>query len=476
MQKYLRDVNGIKFLATSISPYNSIALRAAPKAIEEIQELSNNCHTLKLDVGIAKKLSKQDIRKSLKASTCDGIFSAFFGCVTAEILLGNFLLALGATSFEIGMLSAIPMFAHFLQPIGAILADRSHSRRQYNLRIFIPTRLLWLLLAMATIAFEMGWCRSHRLIELTLIVVFLAHISGALGTPNWISWMTALVPRRLRGRYFGLRNSAANLTNLLSVPLLGMLISRWQISTVKSYGLILTLAVVAGLISLGFQLLMTDVNPQQPIETNKIDTEQPTFLTFLKDANFLKFLIFIGLWMFAVNSSAPFFNIYLLKDLGLDISWVTFYSSLTAGTNVLMLIVWGKLADRIGNRSILLGVGIAVAIVPLLWLGIDSDRLSMWLWLPLLYLFTGATVSAIDLCNTNLQMAIAPVNKPSSYFAIAAAVGGLGGALGTTVGGILAQSAYIGGLPGLFAISSLLRVVALLPLVFVCESKHSNVC
>ncbi|BAU63983.1 major facilitator superfamily MFS_1 [Stanieria sp. NIES-3757] len=423
----------------------------------------------------AIKLSKQDIRTSLKASTCDGIFSAFFGCVTAEILLGNFLLELGANSLEIGMLSAIPMFAHFLQPVGAILADRSLSRRQYNLRIFVPARLLWLLLALAIIGFEMGWCRSHQLIELTLIVVFLAHTFGALGIANWTSWMAVLVPRRLRGRYFGFRSSAANLTNLLSVPLLGLLVSRWQVSKVESYGLILTIAVVAGLISLGFQLLMTDVNPQQVTKIIKNDQETPTCLTFLKDTNFLKFLFFNGLWMFAVNSSAPFFNIYLLKDLGLDISWVTFYSSLTAGANVLMLVVWGKLADRIGNRSILIGVGIAVSILPLLWLGIDSDRLSTRFWLPLLYLITGATVSAIDLCNNNLQMATAPTHKPSSYFAIAAAIGGLSGALGTTTGGILAQTAYIGGLPGLFVLSSVLRIIALLPLLFVHEPRHENV-
>ncbi|MGL5878246.1 MAG: MFS transporter, partial [Xenococcaceae cyanobacterium] len=427
--------------------------------INEIQAIANNHITLNIDVGAKKKLSKQDIRASLKASTGDGIFSAFFGCVTAEILLGNFLLELGATSIEIGMLWAIPMLANFLQPIGAILADRSQSRRQYNLRIFVPARLLWLLLAMATIGFEMGWCQSHQLIELTLIVVFFAHTSGALATANWTSWMAVLVPRRLRGRYFGLRNSAANLTNLISVPLLGLLVSRWQVSTVQSFGLILILAVVAGLISLGFQLLMADVNPQQAIETINTPTATPTSLTFLKDFNFLKFLLFNGLWMFAVNSSAPFFNIYLLKDLSLDISWVTFYSSLTAGANVLMLVVWGKLADRIGNRPILIGVGITVAIVPLLWLGIGENSLSMRLWLPLLYLLTGATVSAIDLCNNNLQMAIAPTNKPSSYFAIAAAVGGLSGALGTTTGGILAQSVYFGGIPGLFAISAVLRLV-----------------
>jgi nitrate/nitrite transporter NarK len=42
-----------------------------------------------------------------------------------------------------------------------------------------------------------------------------------------------------------------------------------------------------------------------------------------------------------------------------------------------MLVVWGKLADRIGNRSILIGVEMVVAVLPLLWLGIDSDQLSL---------------------------------------------------------------------------------------------------
>lgn len=394
--------------------------------------------------------------------------------MTAEILLSNFLLELGANSLEIGILFAMPMFANFWQPIGAILADRSLSRRQYNLRIFVPARLLWLLLVVASFGFEKGWCKPDRLIELTLVIVFLTHTYNSLGVANWTSWMAVLVPRRLRGRYFGFRSSAANLTNLLSVPLLGLLVSRWQVDTVKSYRLILILAIVAGLISLAFQFLMADINPQQTAKSIKNDSETPTFLTIFKDTNFLKFLIFNGLWMFAVNSSAPFFNIYLLKDLDLALSWVTFYSSLTAGANVLMLVVWGKLADRIGNRVILIGVGITVAILPLLWLGIDSEFLSTRLWLPLLYLLTGATASAIDLCNNNLQMAIVPTYKPTRYFAIAAAFGGLSGALGTTTGGILAQTTYIGGLPGLFVLSTFLRIIALVPLLFVREPRHEN--
>lgn len=72
-------------------------------------------------------------------------------------------------------------------------------------------------------------------------------------------------------------------------------------------------------------------------------------------------------------------------------------------------------------------------------------------------------------------MEVAPVERPSTYFAIAAAVAGVCGGLGTTVGGFLAQGNYIGGLPGLFALSTIVRLVALLPLVYVQEPRSQSV-
>lgn len=61
------------------------------------------------------------------------------------------------------------------------------------------------------------------------------------------------------------------------------------------------------------------------------------------------------------------------------------------------------------------------------------------------------------------------------YFAFAAAVGGIGGGLGTTAGGFLTQMDYIGGLSGLFALSAVVRLIALLPLVFVQEPRSQSV-
>jgi MFS family permease len=419
------------------------------------------------------KISKTAIRQSLCASTLDGVFATVFSGVTGGVLLTNFLLQLGATSVEIGLLASIPMFVNLLQPLGAYLSERTTSRHWYGLFVFGISRFLWIILLVLLAYFGDSEAGHHYLVMGTVAIVLITHVLASLGSASWFSWMAVLVPRRLRGRFFGTRNSAANLVNLLGVPLLGLGISTWQGGPIQGYSVALALAIVAGLISLMFQFSMADVNPQAPLLESKVIRNQEAVdaIKWYKDRNFLIFLVYFSLWMFTVNLSAPFFNLYLLDNLHLDVSLVTLYGSLTAGANLLMLLLWGKLADRIGNRPILLTVGILAAVMPLLWLGVGGRSTDLWLWLPLIHLFSGATWAAIDLCSNNIQMSVAPAKNQAVYFAIASAVAGVTGALGTATGGFLAQVNSLGGLPGLFALSAVLRLLALLPLLFVKEQR-----
>lgn len=436
-----------------------------------------------------QKITKQAIRTSLQASTLDGVLAVIFSATTGGVLLTNFLLKLGATPVEIGLLSSIPMLVNLLQPVGAYFADRTTSRHNYCLWIFGTSRMLWLLLLLG-----IGWIRwfnndePHQLVFWTLGIILATNILGALGSSAWFSWMAALVPHRLRGRYFGLRNSAASLVNLLGIPILGFVVSAWSCDPMYGYSVVLLLGILAGIVSLGFQFLMVDVNPQLPQSTavyrskikgtSRLDPENAEShgeISIFKDTNFLKFLLYFGTWMFAFNLSAPFFNLYLLDNLALDVRWATIYTSLIAGANLVMLVFWGKLADKVGNRPLLLAVGILVAVTPLFWLGAGNNSISLWVWLPLIHLLTGGAGAAVDLCGSNIQMELAPVDRPSGYFAIGAAVAGVCGGLGTTAGSFLVQLNFIGGLPGLFALSAVVRLLALLPLFFVEEPRSQPV-
>ncbi|MBD2776828.1 MFS transporter [Iningainema tapete] len=446
-------------------------LTLAPQEVQEPLFVSTSVVT----TNILPSKTKQSIRTSLKASTLDGVFATVFSNITGGVLLTNFLLQLGASPVEIGLLSSIPLLANFLQPLGAYLADRSSSRHWYTMTIFAPSRLLWLILVGGIAWFSWTNTEPHQLINWTLGIIIVTHILGALGGCAWFSWMAALVPQRLRGRYFGLRNSAASLTNLVCTPILGYALCAWHGSQIAGYGVLLSLGVVVGLVSLACQFWMRDVNPQEThkseLPQKEIAAVQSEKFNILKDVNFLKFLLYVGGWTFAMNLSTPFFNLYMLDNLGLDISTVTLYTSLLAGANLVMLIFWGKLADKIGNRPLLLFVGMAIALTPLFWLAAGNDSLSVWIWLPLIHIALGGFSAAIDLCNNNIQMEVAPLNRPSQYFALVAAVSGVCGGMGATAGGFLAGLDIIGGLPGLFALSAVLRLVALIPLVFVREPR-----
>ncbi|MCY7321963.1 MAG: MFS transporter, partial [Phormidesmis sp. CAN_BIN36] len=354
--------------------------------------------------------------------------------------------------------------------------------------LYGPARLIWVLVV-AGIAFaSWGQLESHLLVQWTLLIVCVTYALGALGSAAWLSWLAALVPQQLRGRYFGIRNSAASLTCLISVPIAGVIVSTYPRGTIEGYGFVLLLGIIAGLVSLSYQWWMVDVDPRNQERFAEATSQelaiaptQPSRIQsiiaspILQDGNFLRFLVYFGVWTFAVNLSAPFFNLYMLDNLSIDVAWVTAYNSLTAGANLVMMLFWGRLADRFGNRAVLLLVGILVAVTPLFWLATGANTLSVWLWLPLLHIVGGGTWAAIDLCNNNIQLGIASVKHQAAYFAVAAAIAGVSGALGTTAGGYLAQFADYGGIPGLFALSSAVRLVALLPLVFVQEDRGQSI-
>ncbi|MEL6456627.1 MAG: MFS transporter [Cyanobacteria bacterium J06621_15] len=445
-----------------------------------------------------QRISKNDIRKSLKASTADGVFAAVFDITTTGILLSNFLVELGANAVQIGMLSSIPMLVNLLQPLGAYLSERIDSRHSYCLWTHGAARFIWFFLALAIGAASWGWgdLHNHQLVVLTLLTILASHVLTALGSASWLSWMAMLVPRKLRGRYFGLRNSLASFTKLIYVPIAGLIVSFWPGGAIQGFGVVLLIGLLAGGASLACQFLKTDINPQshnyseiKSFNRNKVSdsTEKQETLelqnlnqnfnqppSMWKDSNFLIFLGYFSLWMFAFNLSTPFFNLYMLDTLDLDVSWVTIYGSFQAGAGMLMLILWGKLADKVGNRAILFLVGILVAIIPLMWVGIGVDSLSIWLWLPLLHILIGGSTAAIELCSNNIQISIAPVRMQSVYFATAAAAAGASGAIGTTIGGFLAENTVLGGLPGLFLISVGFRLVALVPLLFVQEARRQS--
>ncbi len=427
---------------------------------------------------------KISVRTSLRASSIDGSLSTVFSNITGGVLLSSFLIDLGASPFEIGMVASLPMLANLLQPLGALLSNRSHSRHDYGIWTFLPSRLLWLILLVCIILREtntdFSTNFSKELVYLTLTLVVTSNILAAMGSASWMSWLAALVPAKLRGRYYSVRSIVSNVTGLLCLPIASFVISNWQGGSITGYGLVLSVGILAGVVSLTCQHFMIDINPQKYQTAGQAEHQAEHQQTNLfnnliapfQDRNLIIFLIYVALWGFAVNLSTPFFNLYMLENLNVDITWVTLFNSLSSGANMLMLLVWGRLSDRLGNRPLLIFAGLAIALTPLFWLltGISQVQEQLWLYLIIFHLFLGGTWAAIDLGSNNIQIGIAPIEHHATFFAIVAAIAGICSALGATLGGALAEYAHYGGIFGIFFLSAILRLVAVIPLLFVHEN------
>lgn len=379
---------------------DSSLVKTSPLCVQEMPEDKALSETV-LSANGPFKIAKADIRTSLKALTTEGALATVFYSIIGGALLSNFLLDLGANTVEIGMLASIPQLTNLLQPLGAYLGDRINSRHWYSLLIFGSSRLPWLIIVPGIWLVSSSRIHPHNLVLLTLAIICLSNFMEALGRASFLSWLAVLVPDQMRGRFFGIRNSIVTSTNFIAVPLLGLAVSKWPGGSLQGFGAVLVLGIVFGVLSLVFQFWMTDVNPQV-VNAAAGDTDQgspwETVFSFLKNANFLMFLLYSGLWSFAVNVSAPFFNLYLLGDLNLDVSVVTLYNSLGAGANLLMQIFWGKLADRIGNRPLMRGnlggpdtstlakswnrsnfpLGLVPVFAPASWCDVGGDRPVQW--------------------------------------------------------------------------------------------------
>ncbi|MEO0887295.1 MAG: MFS transporter, partial [Cyanobacteria bacterium J06648_10] len=210
----------------------------------------------------ATPASQARVRQSLKASTLDGAFSSAFENIVRGVLISNFLLGLGAGTFEVGLLTSIPMLAHLLQPLGAYFSERTTSRHRYCFWIYGVSRLLWLLPAGGIFLFSHGVINAHVLTLVTMAVLAVSNVLDSLGAASWVSWMAVLVPSQLRGRYFSLRRSLSSLVALLTISVGGWAVSHWVGGEIEGYAIVLIVAIALGLASLAFQFQMQDVNPQ----------------------------------------------------------------------------------------------------------------------------------------------------------------------------------------------------------------------
>lgn len=179
-----------------------------------------------------------------------------------------------------------------------------------------------------------------------------------------------------------------------------------------AYGIIFLLAAICGLWG---AFLLTKV-PEPRLPPRDVSAKWiTTLITPVKDPNFRRLLIFSGAWSFTVIMSGAFFAVYMLQRIGIPMSGVILFAVLSQVTNIYFFKVWGRIADRFSNKSVL-AVSVPLFILLLYPFTTRPERYSMTIpLLTVIHIIGGIATAGFNLCAANIALKLAPHGKAIAF-------------------------------------------------------------
>lgn len=394
----------------------------------------------------------------MRLSVVEGGFAQVFLNWTSGSVIVGYLLHLGASPAHIGLVASVPFLAQVASPFAALLAERFGRRRLIAAILSMTGKLVWVLAAFLP---QLG---LPDLLEPTVLValVLLGSVFQAATGTLWAAWMGDVVPDKLRGRYFGLRTGVVGVVGMVANLLAGAFLDR--VGAPLNFQVVLVTAAALG--AIGIVLYFFHYDPPLQVVRSR---SREVFLSPLRDANFRRFLQFGIYWQFMVLVGAPFVIPYFLEVLHMTFTQIAIWTALAASTGLATTILWGRVADRVGNKPVLaVGTFLAGLLLPGTWI---LAGLTDQLWI--IYVsavFDAIAWGAIGPAVFNLALVTAPRQGRVSFIAMYSLVTGVAGFLGGVVSGpllvwfqgieTLAEPSGWTGYHTLFAVSGVGRATA----------------
>lgn len=341
---------------------------------------------------------------------------------------------LGANDFQLGLLSAIPFAASALQIFISYAMEKRRNRRFMFLFLGLLGRSFWIVIGLVPYLFP-SFSVDLRIWLVVVFVVMVYTGNGAVGL-GFGSLMGDLVPMRIRGSYFSVRQ----MISLASGVVCGLLIST-MIDRVgrTGYSIALVLAGITQLLDVACFFFIK----WPPMAESEGD--HTTFFAMIREVfsnkPFVKILVFYSIWLFSANIAGPFWNVYMIEDLHMNFTQMSLYTQIISNvTTVLIISRWGRLIDRYGNKPVLQMSALFIALSPLPWFFATPATTFFVL---MSNIISGSSWPVSDVCQQNLYLSHSPQVHRSMYIAVfLASINLFGVAFGNAVGGFLMQTPF----------------------------------
>jgi MFS family permease len=350
--------------------------------------------------------------RGMRAFWWDG----FWANASESILLnylGLYILALGASNSEVGLLASMTSLFAALAFIPGARFTEKFGRRKSTVVVAGGGLSRLALLSLAFVPFMAG---GSAAIWLVIGIASLRGFWSYFALPAWTSLTADIVPIGIRGRFLASRNFGMGIAALLTAPLAGFLID--QFTGLGGWQLVWLVAFAAGAISTWCYARIPEPEPDASVAAEgeaaaqREHAERGFFTDVLSDRNFVLYLGSAIVWNIALQAAGPFFNVYLVKNLHASTAWVGFIAAIPAFSGLFGALFFGRLMDTRGTKWVMVSSGLLIPVLPLAWVFVTAPWQVVFI-----NVLGGALWAGYHLATTNLVMIMCAPEKRARYAA-----------------------------------------------------------
>lgn len=381
-------------------------------------------------------IDADQLQHGLQRLVVEAAFSSAATVLTSGVILTAYALMLGATNFQIGLLASAPFLCQLLQLPAVPMIERLRARKAISVLTSVVGRAMLAVMGLAI------WVPDGGAVAILIAAQFVLCSMSAIGSCAWNAWLRDLVPPNRLGAIIARRTGWASVIALIAGVVAAVALDEgrgpdgWQRQV---FGVIYIAGCIAGLVSAAIVARVPE--PQMPPPGATPARLLHRLRVPFRDANFRALLRFLASWQFAINLATPFFTVFLVRQLGYNMTFVMLLSVVSQLANLAVLRLWGTLSDRFAHKSVLSLAAPAYILAIAGMIAASQFSSTEWrtAYLVLLHIVMGIAVAGVTLATASISLKLSPSEDAPAYVASAATATAIAAGIAPILGGAFAD-------------------------------------
>ncbi|MDD2710940.1 MAG: MFS transporter [Verrucomicrobiae bacterium] len=383
--------------------------------------------------------------------------------------LTGFFLLLKASSFQIGLIAAIPSLCCVASVLGAYLLVRYRHPKKWVVGLLFVFYASHALLGAIPFLFRQSSEAAQVLLCLFLMAVAYAAIK--MQDTVWFLWVSGIVPDGQRGNFIGRLMIIGTALGMPASYLVGRYIDTAR--TPQGFLIVFGCSALVGFMALTLYFKLPDRGGEA---SRTMDFQLSNLMIPWKDPGYRKFILFASAYVFAIGLCGPFTTVFMLETLRISFTAIAIFGILASVSYILAAVIWGYLVDKYGSRPVMLLCSAPLSLLAFMWIFNTPEQYYL---IPVVHVGAGIATAGLLGALENQLMGVSTDKHSAAYLATYQVTTGVVGFLAPLIGSAIVLLSRdfnvvcfgypIGKYHVLFAITGL---VSVLPLFFIRQLKE----